>query len=208
MLIQSRKDDIMKQGIVSVSAVLLFLLVVSLYPVLGMANTYLPDGVMEVYEGQEREFCFYLQNTDSVDKYFKIELEGNLTLVDDVEHVQERRLVEGRTLGSDLPVCMGIVLPDESEIGYVYNIEYSSREVPSDELNDTDEMVQFAPVTISRSFEVHHVEVPEDYVEEAPMNVGQIFFTGIVGGGIIFIFIGKYKESRRQKMEQEGVKNG
>ena len=130
--------------------VLLAGLVILFFPTSSsFANTFLEDKTMELYRGEIGEYCVYLQNTgeeDSLQMINVINGGGHIENLDEVSKIFE---VPTGTVSDDLPVCMNVKLPRDSEKGEKYMISYGVANIES---NEEKGLVSFAPVQVRESF--------------------------------------------------------
>ena len=125
------------------------ILFIGLPKVNAFANTFLPDKTMELDKKETGEYCIYLQNTGNEDLIQIIKIfEGQEYIINLDEFKNEFNVAVG-TVSDDLPVCMKVKLPRDSEKGEKYAISYG---VTSPASEDKEGLVTFAPVQIRERF--------------------------------------------------------
>lgn len=147
----------------------------------GFGSTFLPNGRMELEAEETQEFCFYLQNVGEKAKQDQIKILDGRDLILNITDVEKIRVVEPNTRGSNFPVCMEVILPQNSTIGSEHKISYSVQEIPfSEEIGD--DLVQIQPITIRRSFIVDHtgeIQKQRIYILEG-LIVGILFMLTLI----------------------------
>jgi len=127
--------------------VLIFLL--SLPKAHAFANTFLEDKTMELHKGEIGDYCIYLQNTGEEDLIQIIRIFEGEEYVENLAEIDKEFNVPIGTVSDDLPVCMKVRLPHDSERGEKYEINYG---VTSPSSGEQEGVVSFAPVQIREKF--------------------------------------------------------
>jgi len=125
------------------------ILFIGLPKVDAFANTFLPDKTMELDKKEIGEYCIYLQNTGEQDLIQIIKIFEGQEYIKNLDEFKNEFNVAVGTVSDDLPVCMKIKLPRNSEKGEKYAISYG---VTSPASEDKEGLVTFAPVQIREKF--------------------------------------------------------
>jgi len=131
--------------------IFLFSLVILVLPTTAnaFANTFLENKTMELYKGEVGEYCIYLQNIGEEDLIEVIKIFEGEEYIKNLGEITNEFNVPVGTISDDLPICMKVELPRDSEKGEKYTISYGIAGISS---KDTEGMVSFDPVQITESF--------------------------------------------------------
>ena len=170
------------------------ILFIGLPKVNAFANTFLPDKTMELDKKETGEYCIYLQNTGEKDLIQIIKIfEGQEYIINLDEFKNEFNVPVG-TVSDDLPVCMKVKLPRDSEKGEKYAISYG---VTSPASEDKEGLVTFAPVQIRERF--YLTERLEKRENNKPTFIYLTFTLAGVIAILIILIIVYYKRYRKTK---------
>lgn len=131
--------------------IFLFSLVILVLPATAnaFANTFLENKTMELYKGEVGEYCIYLQNIGEEDLIQVIKIFEGEEYIKNLGEITNEFNVPVGTVSDDLPICMEVELPRDSEKGIKYAISYGIAGASS---KDTEGMVSFDPVQITEGF--------------------------------------------------------
>ena len=171
----------MRAAIVLVSLVILVLPMISAF-----ANTFLPDKTMELYKGETGEYCIYLQNTGDEDLVQIIRVFEGEEYIKNINEIGKEFNVVAGTLSDDLPICMKVKLPRDSEKGEKYEISYGVSGSSSD---SGEGIVSFAPIQIRETFYL------TERLDERPSSNTKYIVSGLAITAVLAI--GYYYRRRR-----------
>ncbi len=170
--------------------ILVSLIILVLPLATAFANTFLEDKTMELYKGETGEYCIYLQNTGEEDLVQVIKIfEGKDYIKNSNEIDKEFNVLVG-TISDDLPVCMNVRLPRDSEKGEKYLISYG---VTSPSSNDKSGVVSIAPIQIRETFYL------TESLDKKPVPIKNYVISALVI--IAVLSIGFYYRRRRRKLK-------
>ena len=174
--------------------VLLVSLIILVLPVAtAFANTYLEDKTMQLYKGETGEYCIYLQNTGEEDLVQVIKIFEGEEYIRNMNEINKEFDVLVGTVSDDLPVCMNVRLPRDSEKGEKYPIGYG---VTSPSSDNKDGIVSIAPIQIRETFYL------TERLDEKPVKpVPGIVYVFVAIIGLALLGIAGYRRARKTKIK-------
>lgn len=170
-----------KLGILLLSLALLVLPSVSAF-----ANTFLEDKTMHLWKGEIGEYCIYLQNTGEEDTIQIIKIFEGREYIKNTKDIGKEFNVPVGTVSDNLPICMKVRLPRDSEKGEKYLIIYG---VTSPSSDDKDGIVSIAPIQIRETFYL------TERLDEKPGSNTIYIVSGLA---LMVILVGGYYYRRRR----------
>jgi len=169
---------------------LLSLAILFLPTISAFANTFLEDKTMQLYKGETGEYCIYLQNTGEEDTVQIIKIFEGEEYIRNLDEIKKEFNVLVGTVSDDLPVCMELRLPRNSEKGEKYLIGYG---VTSPSSNNKDGIVSIAPIQIRETFYL------TESLDERPVPIKNYVIPALVI--IAVLSMGFYYRRRRRKLK-------
>ena len=151
---------------------------------------------MKLYKGETGEYCIYLQNTGDEDLVQIIKIFEGEEYIKNIDEFKKEFNVSVGTVSDDLPVCMELRLPRDSEKGEKYPVSYG---VTSPSSNDKDGIVSIAPIQIRETFYL------TERLDKRPVPVGVYVIIALIGI-VIFGIVG-YTYSRKTKLKIQKLKD-
>jgi len=182
----------LKAIVVFVSLALLVLPSVSAF-----ANTFLEDKTMHLWKGETGKYCVYLQNTGDEDLVQIIKIFEGEEYIKNIDEIKKEFNVSVGTVSDDLPVCMELRLPRNSEKGEKYPISYG---VTGPSSNNEGGLVSLAPIQIREKFYL------TEKLDKKPVSLvtyAILIFVGIAVIGTIFGYRYRKKRMKAQEVENE-----
>ena len=171
------------QALVLVSLALLVLPSLSAF-----ANTFLEDKTMHLWKGETGEYCVYLQNTGDKDLVQIIKIFEGEEYIKNIDEIKKEFNVSAGTVSDDLPVCMELRLPRDSEKGEKYPIRYG---VTSPSSNEKGGVISIAPIQIREKFYL------TERLDEKPVSIkNYVILTLAI---IAVLSMGFYYRRRRKR---------
>ena len=154
------------------------------------ANTFLEDKTMKLYKGETGEYCIYLQNTGDENLVQVIRIFEGEEYIKNIDEVKKEFNVSVGTISDDLPVCMELRLPRDSEKGEKYPISYG---VTSPSSNNKDGIVSIAPIQIRETFYL------TERLDKKPVPIKNYIISALVIMAVLSM--GFYYRRRRRKLK-------
>ena len=170
--------------------VLISLALLVLPGVSAFANTFLEDKTMSLWKGETGKYCVYLQNTGDEDLVQVIKIFDGEEYIRNMEEINKEFNVLVGTVSDNLPICMEVRLPRDSEKGEKYLINYG---VTSPSSNNNGGIVSIAPIQIRETFYL------TESLDKRPVPVKNYVISALVI--IAVLSTGFYYKRRRRKLK-------
>lgn len=172
-------NKISLKSILLIIAVILVILTIVFPEIFAFANTFLDNKTMPLWKGESGKYCIYLQNTGDKDVEQIINILEGAEYIRNLDEINKQFNVPAGTVSDNLPVCMEVGLPRNSQKGVKYMISYG---VTNSASKDNEGMVSFAPVQITEKFYLtekleEKKEDPAKYI--LPIAVAVIAFAAV-----------------------------